>query len=327
MTLQSSGNLISFSDISNEFGLPPNKNLGAYRVNQNIGSLSNLPLDSGIPQSGTIKFSNFYSKKLNVVVDLFTVPDLSTRYNARDRYNNQDVVVVGGFRGRPSSSGQSKIFINVNRRIGSTKGSSQYVAVRTGSWDSGTDLRLEIGPSGRLYGSGGNGGNANSGSADGAASSALGIDYPTTCNNLGYIQCGYGGGGAGSYRARNVQTGKKSSVYSVSSGGGGGGGSGWPVGSGGQSTSSGVQGQGSSGSAGGNGGLESGGGGGAGGSEAGSGGAGGYPNIDGASGGAASAGGGSGGPRGYAILIGGSGSLSLTNNGTIYGATVNLEPA
>ena len=51
MALQSSGQ-ISFSDISNEFGNAGS--LGAYRVSQTIGELSNLPLDNGVPQTGSI---------------------------------------------------------------------------------------------------------------------------------------------------------------------------------------------------------------------------------------------------------------------------------
>ena len=35
-----------------------------------------------------------------------------------------------------------------------------------------------------------------------SGSSALGIDYPTTLTNNGYIQNGFGGGGAGGYRSR-----------------------------------------------------------------------------------------------------------------------------
>ena len=68
MALQSSGQ-ITFGNISNEFGLPPGKNLGAYRVTENYGSLSSLPLDNTIPQSGEIRFSDFYGRRLNVVVD------------------------------------------------------------------------------------------------------------------------------------------------------------------------------------------------------------------------------------------------------------------
>ncbi len=52
MTLQSSG-AIKFSDITSEFGTPTNKNLGAFRNSQNVGELTNLALDQGIPKSGT----------------------------------------------------------------------------------------------------------------------------------------------------------------------------------------------------------------------------------------------------------------------------------
>jgi hypothetical protein len=74
MPTPSSPNRISFTDIVNEFGLPVGKNLGAYRISQNVGTLTNLPLDEGIPQSvsigsSTIKFSDFHNKRLNVVID------------------------------------------------------------------------------------------------------------------------------------------------------------------------------------------------------------------------------------------------------------------
>ena len=46
MTIKSSGSSLSFGEIVNEFGLPPAKNFGAYRVVQNVGSLENLPLDT-----------------------------------------------------------------------------------------------------------------------------------------------------------------------------------------------------------------------------------------------------------------------------------------
>ena len=71
MTLQGSGT-IRFSDITNEFGTPPNRNIGAYRVSESFSGLTNMPLDDGIPQSGRINFSDFYNKKLNMVVDCFS---------------------------------------------------------------------------------------------------------------------------------------------------------------------------------------------------------------------------------------------------------------
>ena len=53
----SSGQNISFSDIENEFGQNNGRDLGEYRVSQTVGEMDNLPLDDGIPQSGTISFS------------------------------------------------------------------------------------------------------------------------------------------------------------------------------------------------------------------------------------------------------------------------------
>jgi len=77
MTLQSSGNPISFNQIRGEFGNGTNR-LGQYRRddssfgNKNVGDLANMPLDTNIPVSGQIKFSDFYGKSLNVVV--LTIP-------------------------------------------------------------------------------------------------------------------------------------------------------------------------------------------------------------------------------------------------------------
>ena len=88
MTLQSSGP-ISFGQIRDEFGLPPNKNLGAYRVSYSNtgqgGSLSGLPLDDGVPQSGQIAFSNFYGKRMNTVVDCYSGCLLYTSPSPRDK--------------------------------------------------------------------------------------------------------------------------------------------------------------------------------------------------------------------------------------------------
>ena len=69
MAIKGSGSSLSFTEIESEFGANGSRSLGAYRLTQSVGSLSNLPLDSGVPTSGTIKFSDFYSKQLNVVVD------------------------------------------------------------------------------------------------------------------------------------------------------------------------------------------------------------------------------------------------------------------
>ena len=70
MTIKNSGTSLSFSEIESEFGTNPTRSLGSYRVSQNFGALTNQPLDAGIPSSGEISFNDFYSKQLNVIVDL-----------------------------------------------------------------------------------------------------------------------------------------------------------------------------------------------------------------------------------------------------------------
>ena len=164
MALQSSG-AISYSDIKDEFGEPNDKNIGAYRVSKNIGELSSLPLDTGIPQgTSPISFSDFYGKQLNIVVD-FHSGGTVTRQNARTQYNNNNVTVVGGFRSKPAVNstgwqGGKKVIIHVNKLIGSVVHNSNNtrVALRTGAWQSGTDLVIDVGGEGRIWGAGGKGG-------------------------------------------------------------------------------------------------------------------------------------------------------------------------
>ena len=274
MTIKNSGSELAFSEIEAEFGQPDNgRSLGRYRntdsefKNKSMGQLSNLPLDTGIPTSGEIKFSQFYGKKLNMVVDYYddtgsSGGEASNVLNRQDdgantlaatwRYNNLSnrVKVVGGYRDRPtrtvsgyslsSSNWQNgkKIFIHVNKQIGSVKSGSDSdrnkVALRTGNWPSGTSLQIDIGSSGRIQGAGGNGrqGATNSGTPGQAftGTSGLGIEYPAQINNSGTIRCGYGGGGggAGSWSDPN-----KNPRDFGRSGGGGGGGAGIPAGDGG----------------------------------------------------------------------------------------------
>jgi hypothetical protein len=334
MALQSSGS-ISFSQITNEFGTPSGRNLGAYRVSANVGSLSNLPLDTGIPQSGTIRFSDFYSKRLNVVVDLHSIPDFSNRLTARSRYDNNNVNVIGGYKSRPSRSDNIRVIINVNKIIGSDKNSINNVAVRTGTWDDATSLELEIGPSGQIYGAGGNGGqgaNSQGGGVGGAAgSSALGIQYPTVVRNRGYIQAGSGGGGGGGWSNRSSRTGSitRRRRENRSAGNGGGGGAGFPTGSGGPG-GTGATGTGRNGNPGATSGLQAGGSGGSNGGAGGNGGVGGSFGGNGATGQSGqNSGGGPGGSQGRAIIIYNDGSgTSITNiGGSINGPTIfNTNP-
>ena len=140
MALQGSGQ-ISFSQIENEFGQNGERSIGDYRTQQSVGELSNLPLDSGIPTSGEIKFSDFYSKRLNQVVDLHSIGNNTTRQDAKDRWNNGNVHIVGSTKTgktRPPNTQDDRVIINVNNTIGSAKGTQTHCALRTGNWDSGT---------------------------------------------------------------------------------------------------------------------------------------------------------------------------------------------
>lgn len=200
---KTSGQQLSFEDdIENEFGENPSRSLGSYRrnhpdfQNKNCGALTNLPLDTGIPNDGEIKFSDFYGKKLNIVIDYYN--DTGSAGGAENnilnredngaptmaatwRYVNQNgrVKVVGGYQSKPTATlnqgtynltnattntswqGGKKVFIHVNKKVGGIGANNQAdrnrVALRTGGWPNNTDLQIDIGSSGRLQGAGGNG--------------------------------------------------------------------------------------------------------------------------------------------------------------------------
>ena len=339
MALQGSGQ-ISFGQISAEFGTPPGKNLGAYRVSETYGAMSNLPLDTGIPQSGQIKFSDFYNKQLNVVVNYYDGSN-ERRVLARNRYNNGPgngrVSVIGGYRGKPSNSGGTRVIIHVNKRLGSEYDGSRGMkcALRTGSWDSNTNLDVYVGNNGAIIGAagrGGDGGNRDRGpSAGKRGSSGLGVQYPIDLWNYGFLAGGGGGGGGGKGERRDRDRNERNRDYRRcgwwceerarnrdrrrdrrrKGGGGGGGGQGFPGGGGGSG----------GGNGGGNGGSGSqagpGGGGGNGGDGANRGGNGGSFGADGQGSNAG------GGHKGRSIVIEGSGSVNYVVQGTLYGPTVN----
>tara|TARA_A100001388_G_scaffold197964_1_gene149491 strand:- start:1248 stop:2429 length:1182 start_codon:yes stop_codon:yes gene_type:complete len=278
---------LSFKDdIEEEFGPNPGRSLGQYRredpsrvsvLNPNGllnnsspsgSSLSNLPLDAGIPNNGEIKFSDFFGKKLNIVVDYYSGTQQVKQTSGANtlaatfRFRNSPalVKVVGGFRSKPNSSvnnnyvltssewqGGKRVLVNVNKTIGGKKdGDISDVALRTGNWPTGTELQVDIGASGNIRGAGGNGGNASpglqqsNGFPGGNGTSALGIEYPAVIANNGTIRCGFGGGGGGSGAACNPDD--KSTTDFGRSGGGGGGGAGLPAGGAGQGGSGGFNG-------------------------------------------------------------------------------------
>ncbi len=240
MALQGSGQ-ISYGDIQQEFGPTGSGGIGAYRVTESIGNLSNLGLDnnqnnpptSEMPQgSSSISFSDFYSRRLNVVVDHHSG---STQYRqiARDRYNSNNVRVIGGFKGRPSNSGGTQVIIHVNKTFGSENSGQNHCALRTGSWDSNTLLQVDVGSSGRIYGAGGDGGNGSreDGESGESGSSGLGVQYSPCKLNVrpgGLISAGFGGGGGGGGGHDHDKNSERHA-----GGGGGGGGAGLPAGEGG----------------------------------------------------------------------------------------------
>ena len=258
MALPTGESPISFSQIRTEFGDGTNTatspvRLGQYRstdasfTNEDVGGLEDLPLDTGIPTSGTINVDSFHGKKLNVIVDYYSgstenrPSDARTKYQAASASGNR--VIVGGYKDRViNDSSGSKVIVHVNKSIGSATGSVNNCAVRTGTgWEAGTDLSIEVGGSGKILGAGGNGGagstNEGQGSAGGDGSSALGISYSGTVVNLmsgGLIQQGYGGGGGGGGASGREEDGGK--PFYRHRGSGGGGGAGLPAGEGGTRT-------------------------------------------------------------------------------------------
>jgi len=267
MTIKASGSPLRFSEIANEFGNSgaqsgeislgsyqqhklSNGNLSGYPVT--IGSVSFSELAPGIPTSGEIKVSQFYSKKLTFVVDYHSFnadrDDSTAHIDAEVRWKQGNTSQVGGFRGTPAAgdwNGGKKVVINYNGTFGSvTNNTRSVVALRTGQfWPNNTEMVIEVGPNARIFGAGGRGGHGSNGSGKGGdarnGNSALGIDITTNSGNKsctinvrnsGYIQCGFegGGGGGGFYDDPN-----KSDTDPVVSGGGGGGGAGRPIGVGG----------------------------------------------------------------------------------------------
>ena len=325
---------ISAQDIKDEFGETGEGQviLGSYRVSQNCGEL-NLAIGDGVPQSGTISYDNMRNKKLNIVVDYYgDNPNLNrtdngdNTMNAKTRYNDQNerVNVIGGFKSKPSNTSGKRVRIHVNQDLGGKKGGKNVCALRTGSWNSGTSLIVDVGGEGRIFGGGGDGGEGgndlDAGNAGQDGASALGIDYDGTIVNVasgGLIRCGFGGGGGGgSGRQQDKGSDRRAG------GGGGGGGQGYPGGSGGD------RGRGEHGATDGTAGdlteAGEGGGGGNNGGQAGgaSGGEGGGQGEAADAGGSSQFGGGAGGAQGSAIRKDSNGiNFTLNNNGSIVGDT------
>ena len=327
MTIKSSGSSLSFSEIETEFGANGSRSLGGYRTTQSVGSLSNLPLDGGIPTSGQIKFSDFYSKQLNVVVNCHSGSREDRKSAKNDKWNNNDVTVIGGFRSKKESG--SKIIINVNKKFCSNKDQQNRCALRTGSWDGSATVQVDIGGSAQILGAGGDGGKGadginNNGNAGGDGTSGLGIEQNNVTVNIAsgaILRAGFGGGGGGGGgRQQDKRRDRRAG------GGGGGGGMGCPAGNGGQGGSTGGGFGSGSGQPGGAGTETSGGGGGGGGNNSGqaggsSGGSGGQASGNAGAGGNNNTSGGPGGGNGAAIRRISGYNVTINNSGSITGST------
>ena len=340
MVLPTGESPISFSGIRTEFGTVGTDSantpvrLGQYRrddpsfTNKNIGELTNLPLDDGIPTSvavgsSSINLDVFHGKKLNTVVDCHETGSSNYNHNAKtDRFEAGQYDCVGGYRDSLTAStwqGGKKMIIHVNKTFSSGGASNANdVALTMGdNWPANTDFQIDLGSSAVIAGKGGSGGNGGAGTDDsasatgapgGSGTSALGLETGMTINsNAGSIVAGGGGGGGGAGASQD-DTFLGVGDRDEGGGGGGGGGRGLPAGTPGSGGSGGGAGNGANGS------LSAGGNGGTGGdddeSEGKDGGEGGGASSAGADGGATGSSGrnvdgsnGEGGPAGNAIVF------------------------
>ena len=233
MTIKSSGSSLAFSEIEAEFGAQSPRSLGSYRHTQTVNGLTFNGIDSGIPTSGQIKFSDFYSKSLNIVVDCYS-GSTEFRINAKNKWNNNSIVIINPSTVSKKESG-TKITIRVNKKIGSNKNSVNHCALRTGSWNNPAQVIVDLGSNAKVLGSGGNGGKgangiANNGGDGGDGSSGLGIEHQGTVVNYrsgSIIRAGFAGGGGGGGGRETSKNDRRAG------GGGGGGGAGFPFGLGG----------------------------------------------------------------------------------------------
>ena len=335
MTLPTGESPVSFSQIRDEFGTVGTDSatapvrIGQYRrddsafTNKDVGELTNLPLDTGIPTSGSINVDAFHGKKLNTVIDLHETGSSNYNHNVKtNRFDAGNYDFVGGYRDSLSPAtwqGGKKLIVHINNTFGSTGASNQNdVALTIGDgWPANTDFQIDLGSSAVVAGKGGNGGNGGAGSDSGSSgtngtggTSALALETGMSINSQagGAQLFGGGGGGGGGGGASQDDGGFGFSDNDEAGGGGGGGGRGLPAGDPGSGGSGGSAQGGSEGS------LSTGGNGGSGGdddeSEGRDGGTGGGASSVGADGGATGPGGrnvdgsnGEGGPAGNAIVF------------------------
>ena len=235
MTIKSSGSPLAFTEIEAEFGSQSPRSLGSYRHTQTVNGLTFDGIDSGIPTSGTIKFSDFYGKSLNIVVDCFSGGDEYRISAKNNKWANNSIVIIN-----PSTVGKkeegTKITIRVNKKFGSDKSGVTNCALKTGTWTNPAAVIVDMGSSAKILGAGGDGGKGadgitNPGTDGGDGSSGLGIEHQGTIVNYrsgSVIRAGFAGGGGGGGGRETSKNDRRAG------GGGGGGGAGFPFGIGGQ---------------------------------------------------------------------------------------------
>ena len=237
MTIKSSGSPnppLLFSEIEAEFGAQSPRSLGSYRHTQTVNGLTFNGIDSGVPTSGTIKFSDFYGKSLNIVVDCFSGNDEFRISAKNNKWNNNQIVIINPSTVSKKESG-TKITIRVNKKFGSDKSSINNCALKTGSWNNPAQVIVDLGSSAKILGAGGDGGRGadgttNPGRDGGDGSSGLGIEHQGTVVNYrsgSVIRAGFAGGGGGGGGRETSKNDRRAG------GGGGGGGAGFPFGFGG----------------------------------------------------------------------------------------------
>ena len=282
MVLPTGESPISFSQIRDEFGTAGTDSatapvrIGQYRrddsafTNKNLGELTNLPLDTGIPTSGTINVDAFHGKKLNTVIDLYETGSSNYNHNVKtNRFDAGNYDFVGGYRDSLSPAtwqGGKKLIVHINNTFGSNGASNvNDVALTIGDgWPANTDFQIDLGSSAVIAGKGGDGGNGGAGSDSssgggngGNGTSALALETGMTYDAAGGAQIiAGGGGGGGGGGASQDDSSFFGSDFDEAGGGGGGGGRGLPAGDPGSGGSGGGAAAGSEGSlsAGGNGG-------------------------------------------------------------------------
>ena len=83
----SSGTLsaLDLRNVFGETGSGGQVSIGNFRINQTVDEMNNMPLDEGVPQSGSISFEQLRGKRLNVIVRYGTEARPNTGY---ERYGN-----------------------------------------------------------------------------------------------------------------------------------------------------------------------------------------------------------------------------------------------